>query len=209
MRGHRLFTAFLLLAGPLALCSAPSSFAQAGSSTSPSQDQSAASGQTASQTPPAADSSSQPQSLADAARANKQNTKPKAKKVYTEENLGDIHGTISVVGDKSSRSADADSAPPGAAPQDKSESYWRSRAQAIKREIAEADKQIADVKAEIAKGGAASFDPSSGLAQGVIIIHDRNAQLKELEDRKAGLQRQLDDLADEARKAGADPGWAR
>ena len=45
--------------------------------------------------------------------------------------------------------------------------------------------------------------------QSVIIIHDRNAEVKDLEDRKQGLEKQLDELADEGRKAGADSGWFR
>jgi hypothetical protein len=164
-----------------------------------------------------ADASSQPQSLADAARqANAQKDKPKAKHVYTDDNLSSIHGTISVVGDGSSRGSsgnrDSNQNSAGAAPVaagNNSEAYWRSRARAIKDQITSTDQQIADVKAEIAKSGAASFDPSSGLAQGVIIIHDRNAEVKQLEDRKRSLENQLDELADEARKAGADSGWAR
>ena len=163
------------------------------------------------------DATSQPPSLADAARTahaqkDAQKDKPKAKRVYTEDDLAGLHGTISVVGDQSSGSDDGDandSSSRASSGGNNSEAYWRSRARAIKEQIADADRRIAQIKAEIAKSGAASFDPSTGLSQGVIIIHDRNAQVKQLEDRKASLQRQLDDLADEARKAGADPGWTR
>jgi len=180
------------------------------------QTQSQTSPQTPSQPVAQTDSGNQPQSLADAARqAKAQKDKPKAKKVYTEDNLSSIHGTISVVGDGSSGGASDDGNSTGVAnggassSGNNSEAYWRSRARGIKDQIAATDQQIADVKAEIAKSGAASFDPSAGLSQGVIIIHDRNAQVKQLEDRKSSLERQLDDLADEARKAGADSGWAR
>jgi len=173
--------------------------------------------QASSQATAPADSGTQPQSLADAARqANAQKDKPKAKHVYTDDNLSSIHGTISVVGDGSSRSSagngDSSEGSAAAAPAaagNNSEAYWRSRARAIKDQITSTDQQIADVKAEIAKSGAASFDPSSGLSQGVIVIHDRNAEVKQLEDRKRSLENQLDDLGDEARKAGADSGWAR
>ncbi len=157
-----------------------------------------------------------PQSLADAARqANAQKDKPKAKRVYTADDLAGIHGNISVVGDRSPRGsandgdADDDSNERAPSQSNSNEAYWRSRARDIKDRIASTDQQIASVKAEIAKAGPASFDPSSGLSQGVIIVHDRNAEVKQLEDRKAGLERQLDELADEARKAGADSGWTR
>jgi cell division protein FtsB len=53
------------------------------------------------------------------------------------------------------------------------------------------------------------MDPSTGLTQNVIIIHDRNAELKALQDRRQNLERQLDNLADQGRRAGADPGWFR
>jgi len=209
MRSHLLCTGVLLIGGISAPWLISPAIAQEGSTTSQSPNQSSPAGQAPSQPPSASDSASQPQSLADAARANARTNKPKAKKVYTEDNLADVHGTISVVGDKSGKQDDSSNSEMRAGSQDNSESYWRSRAQAIKREIAMTDQKIVEVKAEIAKSGAASFDPSTGLSQGVIIIHDRNAQLKNLEDRKASLQHQLDDLADDARKAGADPGWTR
>jgi hypothetical protein len=97
----------------------------------------------------------------------------------------------------------ADSAPSGA----NGETYWRNRTGAIKAEIAENDQQIEKVKAEIAKQRAASFDPSTGVSQNVIIVHDRNQDVRDLEQRKQSLQRELDGLADEARKAGVDSGW--
>ena len=42
-----------------------------------------------------------------------------------------------------------------------------------------------------------------------LIVHDRNAELQHLQDRKQNLEKQMDDLTDEGRKAGADPGWFR
>jgi len=220
MRDRRLSNSLLTLFAVLALGAGTAAMAQSSSSSAPAQDNKPAGSQPApqagsqagSQAAAQTDATSQPQTLADAARANAQKDKPKAKKVYTADDLSSLHGTISVVGDKSGGSAgrdDADDSDAQASSANNSEQQWRSRAQAIKQQIADTDRQISDVKAEIAKQGAASFDPSSGLSQGVIIVHDRNAEVKQLEDRKAGLERQLDDLADAARKAGADPGWAR
>jgi hypothetical protein len=181
------------------------------------QTQSQTSSETSSQPAAQTDSGTQPQSLAEAARqANAQKDKPKAKHVYTDDNLSSIHGTISVVGAGSSRSSsgngesgEASAAAAPAAAGNNGEAYWRSKARAIKDQITSTDQQIADVKAEIAKSGATSFDPSSGLNQNVIIVHDRNAEVKQLEDRKRSLENQLDELADDARKAGADSGWVR
>ena len=201
----------------LTLWLAPGTPAQS-ASTPPAQPpaQTQTQSQPSSQTAAPADAGNQPQSLADAARqANAQKDKPKAKHVYTDDNLSSIHGTISVVGDGSTGSSagngNSTGGPNGSASASGSntEAYWRGRARGIKDQIAATDQQIADVKAEIAKSGAASFDPSAGLSQGVIVIHDRNAEVKQLEDRKRSLENQLDELGDDARKAGADSGWTR
>jgi hypothetical protein len=149
-----------------------------------------------------------PQSLGDAARQNAQRAKPKPKHVYTDDDISNVGGTISVVGGDAHSTADAQGAD-GASSDSKDEKYWRGRADAIKNQIADVDRQIEDKKSEIAKAGPASFDPSAGLSEGVIVIHDRNAELKDLEDRKQSLENQLDELADEGRKAGADSGWFR
>jgi len=156
------------------------------------------------------------ETLADAARRNAQKPKPKATHVYTDDDLSNVGGAISVVGDASSsgnsadnRASDSGTQANGGSSGAQDETYWRGRADAIKSQIADVDRQIEDKKAEIAKAGPSSFDPSAGLSQGVIIIHDRNAELKDLEDRKQSLENQLDQLADEGRKAGADSGWFR
>jgi hypothetical protein len=213
--GLALLPIALLAFEPIPAALAQSQAAPAAQPPAQTQAQSQTSSQ--SQTTAQTDPSVQPQSLADAARqAKAQQNKPKAKRVYTEDNLSSIHGTISVVGDGSSRgsaandnSSDGSDGRASSSSGNKSEAYWRDRARAIKDQIASTDQQIADVKAEIAKQGAASFDPSAGLAQGVIVIHDRNAEVKQLEDRKHDIERQLDDLGDEARKDGADSGWTR
>jgi hypothetical protein len=214
--GQVLLAIILLACGPAPAALAQSASAPPARTPAQTQTQSQPSAQTSSDPGAQTGSGNQPQSLADAARqAKAQKDKPKAKKVYTEDNLSSIHGTISVVGDGSSGGAsgngNSSEGANGGAPSsgNNGEAYWRSRARGIKDQIAATDQQIADVKAEIAKAGPTSFDPSSGLSQGVIIIHDRNAEVKQLEDRKSSLDRQLDDLADEARKAGADSGWAR
>ena len=195
------------------------------SSTPPaqSQTQSQNQSQTSSQpqTPAQADSGNNQQSLADAARkANADKEKPKAKHVFTEDDLSSLHGTISVVGGgssgggasgggSSSGSFQGSRPAPAGSRGGNDEAYWRGRARQIKDQIAETDQKIDKVKDEIAKQGPAGVDPTTGLTQNVIIIHDRNAELKDLEERKQNLEKQLDDLADEGRKAGADSGWFR
>lgn len=157
-------------------------------------------------------------SVADAARkANADNPKPKPKRVFTNDDLSGLGGGISVVGsgpsDRGSAgngdSSASSQARGGASATGNAEASWRARARAIKDQIAAVDQQIDKVKQEIAKSGPASFDPTTGLTQNVIVLHDRNAELQRYQDQKQRLEKQLDDLTDEGRKAGADPGWFR
>jgi hypothetical protein len=204
------------------------------SSASPAQASAPTSGQTAGQTSvqakPQAPSQSEPQmldqsgppaeSLAEVARkAKAQKANSGAGKVYTEEKLAGLSGRgISSVG-SGNQGGDASSslgdpyANPGAdaAPQSgkSDEKYWRGKAQAIRDQMAGLDKQIAGIQEEIKEKGAVTVDPMSGVQAGVIYIEDRNRQIKEIEGQKAKLQEQLDALAEEGRKAGADSGWFR
>jgi hypothetical protein len=204
---------------------------QSGTSSAPAAQASAqTSGQTTSQAKPSASSQSEPQmidqsappadSLAEVARkAKAQKANSGAGKVYTEEKLAGLSGRgISSVG---SGTQGGDGSPslgdpyanPGADPAPKSgkseEQYWRGKAQAIRDQMAGLDKQIAGIQEEIKEKGAVTVDPMSGVQAGVIYIEDRNRQIKEIEGQKAKLQEQLDALAEEGRKAGADSGWFR
>jgi hypothetical protein len=75
--------------------------------------------------------------------------------------------------------------------------------------MAQCDQEIGKLQDEIAKYGAVSVDPQSGAMQSIIYVNDRNAKINQIEERKAGLQGQLEALEDEGRKAGADAGWFR
>lgn len=159
-------------------------------------------------------------SLGEAARkARAQKAAAPAAKVYTEDKIAGLSGRgVSVVGDAnqagdSSAAAENSYAAPnanGAAPAGKSEEQmWRDRARKIHNQMDQLDAQIAKVQDEIQKYGAVSFDPNTGLQRNVIYVQDRNAQIKQLETQKSGLQNQLDSLEEEGRKAGADSGWFR
>jgi hypothetical protein len=185
----------------------------------PSQTQSQKASQPGSQSVTTAqkDSRNKQPSPADASRkANAQKDKPKSKHVYTNDDLSSIGGEISVVGSGRSEGGPANgissAGPPAngsASSAERGEAYWRGRARAIKDQITAVDQQINRVKDEIAKSGPAAFDPTTGLTQNVIIVHDRNAELQRLQDRKQNLEKQMDELTDEGRKEGADPGWFR
>jgi hypothetical protein len=156
------------------------------------------------------------------ARAQKTKSAVGAPKVYTDDKLSQLSGHgVSVVGDGNSgggsssgessfTSSGENSSGNGAASGGKNdEQYWRGRARAIHDQMAQCDQEISKLQDEIAKYGAVSVDPQSGAMQSIIYVNDRNAKIKQIEERKAGLQGQLDALEDEGRKAGADSGWFR
>jgi hypothetical protein len=175
--------------------------------------------QTQNPPPQQGQSAQSPDSAADAARkAKAEKSKAKPKKVYTDEDMSSLSGGgISVVGDKDSSAAAPDGKNPDAKPAGgdaaksgkNGEAYWRGKAGKIRDQMAAIDQQIEKLQEEIKKQGNGGFDPASGLSQNVIYVTDRSAQVKQLEKKKADLQKQMDELAEEGRKAGADPGWFR
>lgn len=201
----------------------PCAAALAQSSSSPQQSSSAsqASGQQSStQTQPpspaqpaAPDQQSQkPDSLAEAARKAKAKKQEAAKgKVYTEDDLAGMKGSsVSVVGEAPKKDvAPGQPADPNGDGGENKEQYWRGKAREILAAIAATDEQIAQKKDEIKKLGSGGFDVTTGFKNSVAYINDRNGQLAKLEQRKVGLQKKLDDLADEGRKAGAPASWFR
>lgn len=213
-----------LLLGALYMAPVALGQSQSGSSAPPASADTAAKAQTqapAQSQPQMQDQSAPPQqSLAEAARkAKADKSKSAAGKVYTEEGLAGLsgHGVSSVGSGNSGGGASSGSgnsyansganAGPNVAKTD--EDYWRGKAQAIRDQEAEMDKQIAGIQAEIKAKGAVTVDPMSGASAGVIYIEDRNAEIKQIEARKAKLQEQMEALAEEGRKAGADSGWFR
>lgn len=156
------------------------------------------------------------ESLGDAAkRAKAQKAKSESGKVFTEDDVSALPGHgVSVVGDglaggspsRETANSYASHSPSATASDEK---YWRDKARQIHGQMDAIDQQISKLKEDIKKNGAIGFDPSTGLRQNVIIIDDKNAQVKSLKNQKQSLQNQLDSLADEGRKAGADSGWFR
>src|SRR3984885_3450849 len=196
-------------AGPAAAAGATAEISsQPGAQTEPQmQDQSA----------PAAES------LGEAARkARAQKAKTATAKVYSDDSVSNLSGHgVSVVGDGQvgGGSSDSGSAGGGAGASSGAsggsgaagggEQYWRGRANAIRAQMAQCDQKISEIQDEITKHGAVTVDPMSGAQAGVIFVEDRNAQIKQVEHQKDGLQSQLDELTEEGRKAGADSGWFR
>jgi hypothetical protein len=194
----------ILLASLAVLWPAAAAFSQSQQDTSQSSQQAQAEQKKAE---PAADA---------AKKTEKEKTKPK--KVYTEEDLSGMRGNgVSVVGDEKpagnglagAKKADG-KAKPGVVPMSgQDEEYWRGKAHAILDEITATDQAITKTKDEIKKYGGDGFDATTGLKDNIIYIDNRNAKLQQLEKHKADMEKKLDQLAEEGRKAGAEPAWFR
>jgi hypothetical protein len=188
----------------------PSAFALAQAQSQPAQSSSGSQSQAQSQPQQKDDSST------DAAKKPPKD-KPKPKRVYTEEDLSGLRGNgVSVVGDangsaRANATAGQSSTPGGsdATKSVKDEEYWRGRASQIREQMVGTDEAIKNLQEEIKKNGATGFDAQSGLKQNVIYVDDRNARLKQLEQRRQDLDKQMDLLQEEGRKAGADSAWFR
>jgi len=157
------------------------------------------------------------ESVTDAAKKTEKE-KAKPKKVYTEEDLAGLHGNgVSVVGeDRPAGDVRAGTSKPngkkktGVVPMSgQDEEYWRGKARGLLDRIAATERQMEQKKDEIKKLGSGGFDIATGMKDNVAYINDRNGQLQELEKHRAELQRQLDELQDQGRKAGAPPSWFR
>ena len=198
------FCSFLLMLFPSA-----ATFAQSSSSQQP-----APQAQPPAQAKPVAPEQPPPNedSLAVAARKAKEKKPATAKpKVYTEDDLSGMKGTgVSVVGDAPNTSAHASkTTSPDIGGGGNSEEYWRGKARQILDSIADTDQQMAQKQDEIKKYGNGGIDVTTGMKDNIAYINDRTGQLKNLEKRKSDLLKQLDDLQEQGRKAGASPSWFR
>ena len=151
---------------------------------------------------------SQPASDAPADSASKPKDAPSkspAKKVYTNDDLkGAPREDVSVVGNNRGTGRIA----PSNADK-KNQQYWHDRAQRIRNDMAEVDRQIALLtRPDPATGASLPNSPPS--PPGTHATTSRPAmQLQRLQSRKAQLQQQMDQLEEEARRADVPPGWLR
>jgi hypothetical protein len=181
-------------------------------------------------------SSSQSNSLGDAARKARAQKKDSSKpaKVFTNEDMGSLKGTISVVGnepaqgtgtDKAAEKNDdkkpangADAKPTNGAEakdvkkeQAKDEPYWRAKFAAARKTLADDTKELDILQREFnLKQEQYSQDPNWAM-------HEQNSRAdinktqSEIDTKKQDVEKDkqaLSDLEDELRKAGGDPGWA-
>ena len=184
---------------------------------SAAQSSSSSSKQSQSRTPASATSPTTPVAAksADAknqpADKNSTQDRKKPKKVWTEDDISKVGGSISVVGDPSSSGpARSDSKPSGAGSANSAEenqvNYYRNQLRRLQTQLDAADKKIEDLRNFKAENSSASggIDPNRGYF--MTSIPD---QIKQLEEKKKQLQEKIDAVTDEARKKGIEPGRLR
>jgi hypothetical protein len=139
----------------------------------------------------------------DAARAGSSTNPPAPKKVWTNEDMANVKGGVSVVGDKRNQNyhlTPAQTADPATVDR-------------IKKNLQKLQGQLDDVNAKLASykqfedGEPVSTgerDTSKGYSRTPV-----NQQMIQLQNKKKDLTTQIGDLWDEARKKGIDPGQLR
>jgi len=142
--------------------------------------------------------------------------KPRPKKVWTEENLGETSGTISIVGTAPSASKNSTRPRQSKATSGKSSdgsvdaqtlAKLRTELQRLQSDLAIVDRQLRDLK-DFSKGdsknaGNLRSDPSRYSTSPL------EEQLRHLQQAKAKIQTAIDDLFDAARASGIEPGQLR
>jgi hypothetical protein len=125
------------------------------------------------------------------------------KKVWTNDNLRDANGNVSVVGDKRNQKYNMTPAQPA---DPATVARIRQNLQKLEGQLDDVNKQITAYK-QFEEGETvpdSGQDISKGYTRTPV-----NQQIAKLQGKKKDLQRQIDELIDEARKKGVEPGQLR
>ena len=143
--------------------------------------------------------------------------KVEAKKTLTNQDIEEIRKkqlgieTTAVAGDEPAAEEDKKAEKKEKDPT-QSEEYWRARKEEVNQNLQEAQAKVEQLQSEINSLTTAFYAESDGVAQRPLIESERTERIKELEQAKQDLEnarQQAEGLEDEARKAGALPGWIR
>ena len=182
----------------------------------------------------AAQAPQQAPSLADAARkAREQNKGRQPAKVFTNEDIADLKGVISVVGTPPSEpaaapatapadaaaataaaapAAGAPAAPAAPKPEVKDEAYWRGKFAEARKKLADDSKELDILQREYnLKQQQFYMDPNVALREQNSRA-DLNKTLDQINTKKADVdkdQQAITTLEDQLRQAGGNPGWSR
>jgi len=166
------------------------------------------------------DTSQQPttDAVAEAARKTReeQKTAPKAKKVFTND---DMPAPASETTAKAAEPAAGGQAETSTAESKenaennpKSEAYWRKRFEKQREKISNAEQELDVLQRELNKDQVQYYnDPQKAMQQQYSRsdINEKTAKIDAKKKELEALKQQLSDMEDELRKAGGDPGWAR
>lgn len=156
-------------------------------------------------------------SAAPPASASAKVSKPRPKKVWTNEDLGDVGGTISVVGNPQSSAANKAAQPRQAKSASaksadgtvdaKTLAAVRQQLQKLQSDLAVVDQQLTDLKG-FSKGDAKGTGTllTNTYQYSTASVED---QLKQLQAKRTNLQTAIDNLLDAARASGIEPGQLR
>ena len=138
-------------------------------------------------------------------------------KVYTDADLVYSGRLTMRVGDdepEAGAGAEAAATDPAAPPEDAAagdEGRWRNRMAEARQAVEQAERRAAELQTRVSRLWA-DFTARDDPAQRAAIEQDRLAALAELEETRAEaaeLAQAVDDLRNEARRAGVPPGWLR
>ena len=160
--------------------------------------------------------------VADAARKAREQKKiaPKAKKVFTDDDVATkppADGQASTTSDKSVDGTAQGKAPVSKTDAEKkedpnSETAWRKRFAAQRRKISDAEEALSVLQREAEKADLQYYpDPQKALQEQYTRaeINAKNDKIAEKKKEIADLKQQLSDMEDQLRSSGGDPGWAR
>jgi hypothetical protein len=140
--------------------------------------------------------------------------KKKPKKVWTNDDVSSIPGSVSVVGDasksdSSSSQQNNSSADAGAAADEvrqKQIDGYKDQIRQLQSQIDAADKSIAQLKNFKGENNSPSGGINMNQGYNMVPVED---QVKQLEDKKKQMQAKIEDVENEARKNGIDSGDLR
>ena len=161
----------------------------------------------------AAQQQNQP-SVAEAARKNREEKKnqPQPTKVYNNDNIGGAGGPVSVVGQAPSSDTDSTGAPPAAGSGAHDKSYWHGKFSDARKKLADDKKDLDLLQREYnLKQTQYYSDPNEAMKQ-QYSSDDLKAAKDKIDQRTADVakdEQAIEDLEDQLRQSGGDPGWAR
>jgi hypothetical protein len=152
--------------------------------------------------------------LAEAARKARadQQTAPKPKKVFTNEDFPATPAPAATDAKNLATPADAAADDASGENDPKSEAYWRKKFTKARASLARSEKELDVLQRDLNKNEVQYYpNPQEALMQ-QYTRQDINKDRAKLDAKKAEVEankKAISDLEDDLRKAGGDPGWAR